>query len=332
MAPGNSMIGLRSLLLFLFLSLLSAQVLAEEDKIITIENAPAAIPPETAPEAAPSTLDKADQLITNRRLRADSGSLSLWSVSSGFTYQGGSLAHPRDASRPNIVKGADALTLQNFTGDIGVRYRITKLLSITGSTGLFMTTPFHDSIKTNDKKLRKNFDENHQKLTVNDPFLKTTYVNKLYFFQSVTQAKVTLITNNQQKLDGYRWNYYASQQFMHNVADTKFSYGVNVAVSFYSFGGNENLTLTDQVHGIYPALEYEISEKVNFRTTFGTWVYQHIRSASNWTYEKRAVYQSVGLGILISRDVFLYPNIQYIPGDIRDDRTNVALTANINFF
>jgi hypothetical protein len=326
------MIGLRSLFLGLFLVFTSMSLMAQEEKKITIENAPAAIPPETVHESAPSTIDKADQLITNRRLRADSGSLSLWSVSSGFTYQGGSVAHPKDASRPNIVKGADAITLQNFTGDIGVRYRLTKLLSITGSTGVFMTTPFHDSIKTNNKKLRNNFDENHQKMTVNDPFLKTTYVNKFHFLQSVTQAKVTLITNNQQKLDGYRWNYYASQQFMHNVDDTKFSYGVNMAISFYSFGGKENLTLTDQVHGIYPAVEYEISEKVNFRTTFGTWVYQHIRNDNHWTYQKRTAYQSVGLGILLSRDVFLYPNIQYIPSDIRADRTNIALTANINFF
>lgn len=328
MAPKVCMIRFSALLLLL----LSLPVLAAEKKEITIENAPAAIPQETAPEAAPSTVDKADQLITNRRLRADSGSLSRWSVSSGFTYQGGSLAHPKDASRPNIVKGADALTLQNFTGDIGVRYRVTKLFSLTASTGVFMTTPFHDSIRTNDKKLKKNFDENHQKATVNDPFLKATYVNKFYVFQSVTQVKITDITNNQQKLDGYRWNYYASEQLMHNVSGTKFSYGVNVNVQFYSFNGHKNTNLTDQVHGVIPALEYEISEKLNFRTTFGTWVYQHIRKDDNWTYEKRKAYQSVGLGILLSRDVFLYPNIQYIPSDIRSDRTNIALSANINFF
>lgn len=306
--------------------------LAEEKKEITIENAPAAIPQNTAPEAAPSTVDKADQLITNRRLRSESGSLSKWSVSSGFNYQGGSLAHPKDAARPNIVKGADALTLQNFTGDIGVRYRVTKLFSLTASTGVFMTTPFHDSIRTNNKKLQKNFDENHQKMTVNDPFLKATYVNKFNVYQSVSQFKITHITNNQQKLDGYRWNFYGSQQFMHNVADTKFSYGVNIALQMYTFNGDDNLTLTDQVHGVYPALEYEISEKLNFRTTFGTFVYQHIRNQDNWTYEKRKAYQSVGLGILLSRDVFLYPNIQYIPSDIRSDRTNIALSASINFF
>ena len=282
--------------------------------------------------ATPSTSgDKADQLITNRRLRADSGSLSLWSVSSSFNYQGGSLAYPLDAKRPNIVNGADALTLQNLTGDIGVRYRVDPQFSITMSTGLFMTTPFHDSIETDNAKLKENFAENHQKITINDPLMKLTYLNKFGFLQSVTNFKLTLITNNQQKLDGYQWSYYFSQNFMHQVGETRFSYGANFSGQLYSFS-RENDSLTDRVFGVYPAFEYEINETLNFRTAFGTFVYQHLRSAQSHTYIKRTVYQSLGLGISLSRDVFLYPNIQYIPSDIRGDRTNVALTANINFF
>jgi len=275
--------------------------------------------------------DKADQLITNKRLRADSGSLSLWSISSSFNYQGGSLSDPADAKRPNIVNGADALTLQNLTGDIGVRYRITKILSITGSTGLFMTTPFHDSIDTDSDKLRENFEANHQKLTLNDPLLRLTYLSKWDDVQSVSNGKLTLITNNQQKLAGYLWSYYFSQNFMYQFEETRFSIGANLTAQLYSFS-RENDALTDRVFGVYPAFEYEINETLNFRTAFGTFVYQHLRSSDSYTYEKRAVYQSLGLGISVTRDIFLYPNLQYIPSDIRSDRTNLALNANINLF
>lgn len=320
-----------SLFLFLFsLSVFSAEQVTKKKDSPQVD--PEKISAETPATVPPKTeTDEADQLITNRRLRADVGSLSLWSVSTAFTYQGGALAYPGDAQRPNIVKGADALTLQNLTGDVGVRYRLTKLFSLTMSTGVFMTTPFHTTIKTNDPKLQKNFDENHQKMTVNDPVLKATYVNKVFTLQSVTSAKLTLITNNQQKLDGYQWSYYLSQNFMKQVEGTKFSYGANIAIQAYSFS-HANDNLTDKVFGIYPALEYEIYQKLNFRTAFGSFVYQHLRGSDPWTYEKRKVYQSVGLGILLGRDVFLYPNIQYIPSDIRSDRTNIALTTNINFF
>ncbi len=326
------MLSFRTVFSFMIFLALSLPVLAEDKKdekqTLNVETAPVTDPVKTA---APNTIDKADQLITNRRLRADSGSLSTWSVSSSWNYQGGSLAFPKEPQRPNIVKGADALQLQNLTGDIGVRHRFTKLFSLTASTGVFWTTPFHDTIKTKDPKLKENFDENHQKLTVNDPLLKATYLNKFAFLQMVTNFKGTLVTNNQQKLDGYRWSYYLSQQFMHNIEGTKFSYGGNIALQFYTFS-KENPALTDQVFGVYPAVEYEISDKVMFRTAFGQWVYQHLRNQDNWTYEKRKVYQSVGFGILLSRDVFLYPNIQYIPSDIRSDRTNIALSTNINFF
>ena len=279
----------------------------------------------------PTSADKADQLITNKRLRADSGSLSEWSMSSSFNYQGGSLSDPTDAKRPNIVNGADALTLQNLTGDIGVRYRITKLLSITGSTGLFMTTPFHNSIDTDNEKLKENFEYNHQKLTINDPLLRLTYLSKVGDIQSVSNIKLTLITNNQQKLAGYLWSYYLSQNFMYQFEETRFSIGANLTAQLYSFS-RENESLTDRVFGVYPAFEYEINETFNFRTAFGTFVYQHLRGSDSSTYEKRAVYQSLGLGISITRDIFLYPNVQYIPSDIRSDRTNLALNANINLF
>jgi hypothetical protein len=313
--------------LFVFIQIFFSTPTYAEGKInpelISTEK-PASVPQKTE-------TDEADQLITNRRLRADSGSLSLWSVSTSFNYQGGSLAEPKDAKRPNIVKGADALTLQNLTGDVGVRYRVTKLFSLTTSTGVFMTTPFHDSIKTDNKKLQKQFDENHQKLTINDPVLKATYVNRFFDFQSVSNAKLTLITNNQQKLDGYQWSYYVSQNFMKQVSNTKFSFGGNIALQWYSFS-RQNDSLTDSVLGVYPAIEYEISKILNFRAVLGQWVYQHIRAEDTWTYEKRTVYNSLGLGILLGRDVFLYPNIQYIPSDIRSDRTNIALSTNINFF
>jgi hypothetical protein len=66
------------------------------------------------------------------------------------------------------------------------------------------------------------------------------------------------------------------------------------------------------------------------RTVFGWQVYQQTRRDDTWTFEKRKVYQSLGTGISVTRDIFLYPNIQFIPSDIRSDRTNIGLSAYIN--
>ena len=276
------------------------------------------------------TQDEADQAITNRRLRAEAGSLSKWSGWTFFNYQGGSLARPIDATRPNIVNGADALTLQNFSGDVGVRYRMTKLDNVTFTTGLFMTTPFHDQIKTKDAKLEKKFNEEHQKLTVNDPALRLMHVDKVWDVQSVSFILGTLITNGQQKNSGYESSYKLSQTFMKDFGHG-ISAGAGFTGTFYAFN-NDNKNLTDRVLGVYPTFEYVINDTFNIRTLFGQWVYEHRRSQEGDTYLKRKVYQSVGLGISVTRDIFIYPNIQYIPSDIRSDRTNMAVSANINMF
>jgi hypothetical protein len=44
------------------------------------------------------------------------------------------------------------------------------------------------------------------------------------------------------------------------------------------------------------------------------------------------IYQSVGVGVSVTRDIFLYPNIQFLPNQIMASETNVGLTATVNVF
>ena len=61
--------------------------------------------------------------------------------------------------------------------------------------------------------------------------------------------------------------------------------------------------------------------------------YEHIVAESRaLTFHQDTLTQSLGIGIKVIRDVFLYPNVTFIPYDIRSDRTNVGLSANINLF
>ena len=43
-------------------------------------------------------------------------------------------------------------------------------------------------------------------------------------------------------------------------------------------------------------------------------------------------YQSVGIGWVASRDVWIYPNIQFIPDNLDIKNTNVGVSATINMF
>lgn len=276
--------------------------------------------------------DEADQLITNRRLRASEGSLSKWSVSTFWNYQGGSVNDPTDPERPNIVNGGNVQTLQSLSGEVGVKYRITPKDSLTASTGLFMTTPFHDKIDKN-SKLKPAFDENSRKLNVQDPFLKYAHLDSIFGIQSISTVQGKIITNNQLANRRFRSELMLSQNFMKDVGKTGFSYGAALIGYFYDFRDSVKADdNTDKLIGLYPQAEYVINDTYNLRTVFGWQVYENLRGNPSDTYSKRKVYQSVGLGISVTRDLFLYPNIQFIPSNMRDDVTNIAMSANINLF
>ena len=290
-----------------------------------------ATPKVADPAAKPST-DEADQTITNRRLRASEGSLSKWSISTFWNYQGGSVNDPTEPERPNIVNGGNVQTLQSLSGEVGVKYRLTKLDSLTFSTGLFMTTPFHSTIDDN-SALKPAFDQNSQKLNVQDPFLKYSHLDKIWGIQSISTAQGKLITNNQLSERRFRSELMLSQNFIKDVGQTGFSYGAALMGYFYDFRDSVQLNgLTEQLIGIYPQAEYVINDLFNVRTVFGWQVYENVRGQPSDTYTKRKVYQSVGLGISVTRDLFFYPNIQFIPSNIRDDVTNIALQMNWNIF
>lgn len=285
-----------------------------------------------AASATPGTAtDEADQAITNRRLRASEGSLSKWSVSTFWNYQGGSINDPTDPERPNIVSGGNVLTLQSLSGEVGVKYRLTKLDSLTFSTGLFMTTPFHSTIDSN-SPLKEGFDKNSQKLNVQDPFLKYSHLDKFFGIQSISTVQGKLITNNQLAERRFRSELMINQNFMKDVGQTGFSYGAAFIGYFYDFRDSvQQDNLTSHLVGIYPQAEYVINDIFNVRTVFGWQVYESFRADQD-SYIKRKVYQSVGLGISVTRDLFFYPNIQFIPSNIRDDVTNIALQMNWNIF
>jgi len=309
---------MKSCVLVVLLLLCSAAAIAQE------KAAPAA--------ATPAATDEADQKITNRRLRASEGSLSKWSISTFWNYSGGSLNDPTEPERPNIVGGGNVQTLQSLSGEVGVKYRFAKLDSLTASTGLFMTTPFHSRIDDN-STLKPAFDDNARKLNVQDPFLRYAHLHNLWGIQSISSITTKLITNNQLRERGFRSELTLNQNLMKDVEGTNFSYGAAFIGYFYTFSSDVELdSLTERLIGIYPQAEYVINDTYNLRTVFGWQVYENVRGQDSSTYSKRKVYQSVGLGISLSRDVFLYPNIQFIPSNLRDDVTNIALQANVNLF
>ena len=278
--------------------------------------------------------DKADELITNRRFRASNGSLSALSLNLAMSYLGGNLQTPLSADRPNLNSAGDTASLSAISGTINGSYRLTKVDRIGFGAGLQMLAPLQDDINTDDARAKKEFDENQGDLDVFNPMISYTRMAKIMGVQTISTTIATGYTAGNLTDAGYDYALETNLNTMYDFGGSPFSVGALLVYRRNFFDDDDSSLASDQleqVFGFLPQAEYVINDTFNLRTIIRSNWYDQNR-ANTSKIRTRNITQSVGLGISVSRDVFLYPNIQFVNEDFTAENTNVGFTANINMF
>jgi hypothetical protein len=270
--------------------------------------------------------DAVDDLITNNNLRAYSGSTSRWSLASSFTYDGGTVASPFAEGRPNIANASATSTDTDINGTLNIKYNLNMQNSLLLGFGVRKMAPFVSSGPSS-----KFYSQGGKDMDMFDPSFTYQYIYKWGAIQSVLQVGATqytrddIVSTSGGNLDK---NLSVDQENIYEIGKTGISIGGSVG-----FGGNTATDSTfDYSHYQYwfsPYLEYKISEKVNFRTVANLWTYE-IYSVEGLVHD--TVTQSVGFGFSVSRDIFLYPNVQFLPDHVIAGMTNVGMSATVNLF
>lgn len=293
-----------------------------------------------APEQK-SAQEEIDKEITNAKLRAEMGSKSRVSFKSAFSYYGGSVERPGAAIRPNYRAGAQVEELASLAGTIGVKYSLTMRDSLSLSTGVSILNPLNGDVS------RSKFDDPRFKNTtinryeVSTPSLSYTRAYKVGDLQMISGATYAHFTDSD-TVNGMGGLGYVSlmQTIVAELGTSGWSAGAQLALYKYVWRGDvtdefaaAGAKQTDYVYGVYPFAEYSFNDTFSFRTVFGYFDNIKYRGVgADGAVTSRPPYQSMGIGISVARDFYLYPNVQFTPLDIRSDRTNVGLTANINVF
>ncbi len=274
-------------------------------------------------EAAPSTPAAAkdagiDEEITNARIRATSGSKSKLSLSSSLAYDGGSLKKPFGKTRPNISGDPEVEVDTAFGGSISGRYRFNPNDSVTFGAGISVLKPLHGA----------------EDLSVDNPDVAYSRVYKIGVFQTVSSAGYTHGTSESYKDIQLDSVIYFSHNMMAQIGESRFTAGASFGLNFFNYGDDPAAVdgRTSYSVGIYPQLEYSFNDTLSARTVFGYFNFRNKRSDSDFDLERRYEYQSIGVGISVTRDIYLYPNVQFIPDNLDVDNTNVAISATINLF
>lgn len=282
-------------------------------------------------ELAPATSDRKDidEEITNKKLRAELGSKSKWSIRNTLSYQGGSIEKPLDEERPNYRSSSGIRRDVYSYANIAVKYRVTDHDNLNLGTGITILKPFHRTAKEASSK-SENFN-------VSNPYLEYNRAYKAGSAQMVSSVSGTVYTES---FDTDAKNGVGDVGVAQTVvgdignlaAGATASFGAYIykdsAETFFNPSSRRIESKSQYLLGIYPFAEYTLSKHFSVRTVFGWFNYEKLRTEE--AYQTKTPYQSLGVGISLTRDIYLYPNVQFVPNDTRAERTNVNLSANIN--
>lgn len=284
-----------------------------------------------------------DNEITDARLRAQLGSKSKWSFKSSLAYSGGSVERPFDAVRPNYRASADIESMTSLSGDLGLNFRFTDKDNIGIGTGLTIVDPFHGDISKPVVDPRNENADSISRYQFSTPFINWTRGYRVWDTQMVSSLTYSHATDSDSlKLSKTFGTIGFSQTVLKNFGTSGWNGGASVSLSKYFYSGDVDdagmlkrmaagvYKRNDVGMGLFPFVQYQFNDKYSFRTIFGYFQFMTYENASEPIQIEP--YQSVGLGVSITRDIYIYPNIQFTPKDMRADRTNVALSTNINLF
>jgi len=279
--------------------------------------------------------EKNDNQITNSRLAADAGSKSKISLRAFLNYSGGSVEKPFDRVRPNYRKlTSNPIDDTMIAGSIGGAYRVDSESQLRFSTGVSMRTPLHNSMK----EVSSNVNKRTRRRIFNVSGISAEY-NKTFRKGNVMYSPsfgINLATDEQTtNIVGLIGSASASLTTIFDIEGSGWQPGVSGSIyqsvyrdsNMFDLQGRrrENYSL-----GLYPFAEYKFNDTYAFRTVFGFFNYSNYRDQKFGELFRDGNYISLGVGISPRRDIWVYPNIQFNPNEIRGNLTNVGITTILN--
>lgn len=277
-----------------------------------------------------------DQEITNAKLRAESGSKSKVSVSTTANYKGGSVSRPFGSERPDLSGLPDNQVDTSLDATVRGRYRPNKNSSFTAGVSLGMKTPFHGDINSNENQLN-----------VGDPLLGYNRTFAAWGLQNSWNITNSIGTSDESKNVERIGSIGTDYTLLKKIDRLSVGLTAGIWYDWYSSeaGQSDNRALrqragmqkvdkrVDWGATMTPTFEFALTDKLTLRALFAYFRWKHMYGdGENWRLLRIKEYNSVGVGIALIRDVYLYPNVQFLPRDAKLANTNVGLSATLNVF
>jgi hypothetical protein len=286
-----------------------------------------------SPAFADDRVDDVDQIITNIKMRAETGAKARYSIATAMGYSAGPVNNVLSDFRPNLSGGTGSTNFSSYSFTVSGKYNLSNQHALFAGIGGRWITPLSEGTPKSTNPA-KNY--TGDEVDVENPYVTYQYLYRLWGVQSSFSATETFYTNSNLQRLGYVTNWSIGQNSLWDIGATGLTFGLNLAFNLGYFDKHTAYAKAMQsTYGITltPALEYRVNNWMNMRTDLYIFSVQHRRNKEELTtVVRQKVVQGFTLGFALTRDVYISPGIQWNPSEMKPNRTTTWLSANINIF
>ncbi len=257
-----------------------------------------------------------DQEITDAKLKADAGSLSKYSLKFNLSYYGPMVGALDAKDQPN-PDGSISNHATAITGAFGGRYRLDSSTSLSMGTGMKANHPFHGM----------------DRFDLNDPFLNYDILARWGGLQMRNSPGVSYITTPEYKSVGEYGALNYDTSLVYNLGTSRLAVGLDATFGYYLYGRNYRSSdgkANQYTLSTYPTLKYNFTDKLNVNTsTKVAWVNLR-RSNDRYQMLNQLVSQRLGVGYALTRDIYLFPYINFYPASLHADNTTLNFLTSFS--
>lgn len=256
--------------------------------------------------------------ITDAKLKADSGSLSRFSMKFNLTYTGPTMGDLSAADQPN-PNGSIGSFQTALGGSMGLRYRLSSKSSVGVSTGIKAIHPFHGMERTD----------------MSNPALTYDYSMRVWDVQMKNAPGLVYRTVPEFKKIGQYGMIYDNHSIVYDIGRGGFAVGVDMAAGYFLYekeyeskdGKAPRYTLE-----FNPNIKYNFSDKLSFVTSSNLAFWNPRARTDNFALLNKSINQKVGMGWAINRDLYLNPYFTFYPSYMTWESVTMNVSTIFNVF
>lgn len=257
-----------------------------------------------------------NQEITDAKLKADSGSLSRYSLKFVFSYAGAPVGDLNNPMQPN-PDGSVGVYETNIGGSVSGRFRINKASTIGIGTGVTALTPFQ-GVKRYDVK---------------NPFISYDITSKLAQLQIRNSISYSAVTNVIYRNLGEYGGLIYDNSLVYNLGLSAFAIALDSNLSYYLFErGYDKKDKNAQRYSVafYPAIKYNLNDQFNVNTSLNIGFWNPRNSEDHTILMNKVLSQRLAVGYGYSHDIYFSPYLNFYPSQFGWDSTTINFSTTFS--